>query len=64
MRTTKRARKASEDALFVEPSVWAPPYRAWRERAEDTRELAQRASNDNAKKLLLLIADGYDRLAK
>jgi len=24
----------------------------------------QRASNDNAKKLLLLIADGYDRLAK
>ena len=64
MRTTKRARKASEDALFVEPSVWAQPYRAWRERAKDTRELAQRASNDNAKKLLLLIADGYDRLSK
>ncbi len=64
MRTTKRARKASEDALFVEPSAWAQPYRAWRERAKDTRELAQRASNDNAKKLLLLIADGYDRLSK
>jgi hypothetical protein len=64
MRTTKRARKASEDALFVEPLAWAPLYGAWQERAKDTRELAQRSSNDNAKQLLLKIAEGYDRLAK
>jgi hypothetical protein len=63
MRTTKKARKAFEDPLFVEPSAWAPPYQAWQERAKSTRELAERATNDNAKKLLLMIADGYDRLA-
>jgi len=64
MRATKKARKASEDALFVEPSAWAPPYQAWRERAKSTRALAERAANDRAKKLLLIVADGYDRLAK
>ena len=64
MRTTKKARKASEDALFVEPSAWVPPYQAWRERAKRTRELAEQATNDHAKRLLLMIAEGYDRLAK
>ncbi len=63
MRTIKMARKAFEDPLFVEPSAWAPPYQAWQERAQNTRELAERETNDNAKKLLLIIADGYDRLA-
>ena len=57
------ARKAFEDCLFGEPSAWALPYQAWQERAKSTRELAERATNDNAKKLLLMIADGYDRLA-
>ena len=64
MRTIKMARKTFEDRLFVEPSAWAPAYQAWQERAASTRELAERATNDRAKKLLLMIADGYDRLAK
>ena len=67
MRTTKKAKKARqafEDPLFVEPSAWVPPYQAWPERAKSTRELAERATNDNARKLLLIIAEGYDRLGK
>jgi hypothetical protein len=60
----KLPRKAFVDRLFVEPLAWAPPYQAWRRRAKSTRELADRATNDNAKKLLLRIAEGYDRLAK
>jgi len=63
MRTTKKA-KAIEDPLFVEPSAWAPLYGAWQERAKSTRALAERAANDRAKKLLLIVADGYDRLAR
>ncbi len=63
MRAQKRLRKAFDDPLFVEPSAWAPPYQAWQERAKSTRELAERATNDRAKELLLMIADGYDRLA-
>ena len=63
MRVIKKA-KAFEDHLFVEPATWAPLYGAWQERAKNTRELAERATNDNAKKLLLIVADGYDRLAK
>jgi hypothetical protein len=64
MRATKKPRKAFEDPLLVEPLAWAPLYGAWQERAKSTRELADRATNDNAKKLLLRIAEGYDRLAK
>ncbi len=59
-----KTRDAQEQGLLVEPSAWAPPYQAWQERAKINRELAERATNDHAKKLLLMIADGYDRLAK
>jgi hypothetical protein len=64
MRVTKKLRKAFEDPLLVEPLAWAPLYGAWQEQAINTRELADRATNDTAKKLLLRIAEGYDRLAK
>ena len=64
MRAAKKTRKAFEDPLLVEPLAWAPLYGAWQEQAKNTRELADRATNDNAKKLLLRIAEGYDRLAK
>lgn len=64
MRAMKVHRKAFEDRLFVEPSAWAPPYQAWQKRAKSTRELAELATSNHAKKLLLLIADSYDRLAK
>ena len=64
MRATKKPRKAFEDPLLVEPLAWAAPYGAWQERAKHTRALADRATNDTAKKLLLRIAEGYDRLAK
>ena len=64
MRATKKPRKAFEDHLFVEPAAWAPLYGAWQERAKHTRALADRATNNTAKKLLLRIAEGYDRLAK
>ena len=64
MRTLKVPRKAFEDRLFVEPAAWTPPFQAWQERARSTRELAERATDDRAKTLLLMIADGYDRLAK
>jgi hypothetical protein len=64
MRATKKLRKAFEGPLLVEPLAWAPLYGAWQEQAKNTRELADRATNDTAKKLLLRIAEGYDRLAK
>jgi len=64
MTAIKIPRKAFEDRLFVEPAAWVPLYGAWQERAKDTRELADRATNDTAKKLLLRIAEGYNRLAK
>jgi hypothetical protein len=64
MGVLKIARKTHEDRLFVEPAGWAPLYGAWQERAKSTRELAERATNDHAKKLLLMIADVYDRLSK
>jgi len=64
MRATKKPRKAFEDPLLVEPLAWVPLYGAWQERAKNTRELADRATSDNAKKLLFRIAEGYDRLAK
>ena len=64
MRATKKHRKAFEDPLLVEPLAWVPLYGAWQEQAKNTRALAERAANDNAKKLLLRIAEGYDRLAK
>ncbi len=64
MKTIKTARQAFENRLFVEPSSWAAPYQAWRDRAESTRELAAHVTNDRAKKLLLMIADSYDRLAR
>ena len=63
MRAIKKA-KAFEDPLFVEPSAWVPLYGAWHRRARSTRALAERAANDRAKKLLLIVAEGYDRLAK
>ena len=63
MRAIKKA-KAFEDPLFVEPLAWAPLYGAWQEQAKSTRALAERAANDRAKKLLLIVADGYDQLAK
>ena len=59
-----KKRKAFEDHLFVEPLAWAPPYQAWRERAKNTRALAERVTNDRAKKLLLVIAESYERLAR
>jgi hypothetical protein len=64
MRATKKPRKAFEDPLFVEPLAWVPLYGAWQERAKDTRVLADRATSDDAKKLLFRIAEGYDRLSK
>ena len=63
MRTIKEAPTAFENRLFVEPSSWTPPYQSWQERAQNTRELAGRVTNDRAKTLLLLIAESYDRLA-
>lgn len=64
MKTTREARNAVENRLFVEPSAWAPLYQAWQERAKDTRALAGRATNDRAKTLLIMIAEGYERLAR
>ena len=64
MRTIRVARKAFEKRLFVEPLAWAPSYQAWQERAQNTRELAERATSDRAKTLLLMIAESYERLAR
>ena len=64
MRTIREARKAFENRLFVEPTAWAPPYQAWQERAQNTRELADRAKDGQAKNLLTQIAETYDRLAR
>jgi len=64
MTTIRVARKAFENRLFVEPLAWAPSYQAWQERAQNTRELAERATSDRAKTLLLMIAESYERLAR
>jgi hypothetical protein len=64
MKTIKTARQAFENRLFVEPTAWAPPYQAWQERAQNTRELADRAKDGQAKNLLTQIAETYERLAR
>lgn len=64
VRTMKNARQAFENRLFVEPSSWAPPHQAWQQRAQSTRELAELAKDGQAKNLLTLIAETYDRLAR
>ncbi len=64
MRATKKTRKVFEDPLLVEPLAWVPPHQAWQERAKSTRKLADRATNARAKKLLLVIAESYERLAR
>ena len=64
MRPIKIARKAFENRLFVEPLAWAPPYQAWRERAQNTRELADLVTDGQAKTLLIQIAETYERLAR
>jgi hypothetical protein len=64
MRAIKVARKAFENRLFVEPQAWAPPYQAWQERAQDTRELADLVTDGQAKNLLILIAQTYERLGR
>ena len=63
MRTIKEARKAFENRLLVEPTAWTPPYQAWQERAQNTRELANLARDGKAKNLLTQIAETYERLA-
>ena len=64
MRTINEARKAFENRLFVEPSSWAPPYQAWQERAQNTRDLAGLVRDGQAKTLLIQIAETYERLAR
>ncbi len=64
MRTTKKAQNVSEDPLSVEPSAWAPPYEAWQERARSTRALVEGVREGQAKNLLILIAETYERLGK
>jgi hypothetical protein len=63
MKTIKTARQAFENRLIVEPLAWTPPYQAWQERAQNTRELAGLAKDGQAKNLLIQIAETYDRLA-
>ena len=63
MRTTREARQAFENRLLVEPLAWTPPYQAWQERAQNTRELANVARDGKAKNLLTQIAETYERLA-
>jgi hypothetical protein len=64
MRTIKIARKAFENRLFVEPLAWTPPYQAWQERAQNTRELADLVRDGQAKTLLIQIAETYERLGR
>ena len=64
MTAIKVARKAFENRLFVEPLAWAPPYQAWQERAQNTRELADLVMDGQAKNLLIQIAETYERLAR
>jgi hypothetical protein len=64
MTAIKVARRAFENRLFVEPLAWAPPYQAWQERAQTTRELADLVMDGQAKNLLIQIAETYERLAR
>ena len=64
MKSKKIPRKANENRLFVEPLAWAPPYQAWQERAQNTRELADLVMDGQAKYLLIEIAESYERLAR
>ena len=64
MKSKKIPRKAIENRLFVEPLAWAPPYQAWQERAQNTRELADLVMDGQAKNLLIDIAESYERLAR
>jgi hypothetical protein len=51
------------DSLEGEQLARQSSFRAWRERAENTRGLAERVSDGRVKQLLLIIAETYERLA-
>ena len=53
-----------EDCPIVEPLAWRPAFQAWQERADMTRELAALVADSNARNLLMLIAETYERLAR
>ncbi len=63
MGATKKARKASENPLLAKSSAWVPPYQAWQVRAKSTRKLVEGVRDGQAKNLLILIAETYERLA-
>jgi hypothetical protein len=49
---------------MVEPLTWTTAIQGWQERASITRDLADRVADDKARQLLLMIADGYERLTR
>jgi hypothetical protein len=53
-----------DDPLMVEPLTWTTAIQGWQERASITRDLANRVADDKARHLLLMIADGYERLTR
>jgi len=53
-----------DERLMVEPLTWTTAIQGWQERASVTRDLADRVADDKARQLLLMIADGYERLTR
>ncbi len=64
MQATEVLPERFEDCPLVEPLAWRPAFQAWRERADMTRELAGFVTDGQAKRLLILIAETYERLAR
>ena len=53
----ERHHRAMSMALINDP-------RHWRERAEEARRIAEDMADPDAKRMMLIIAAGYDRLAQ
>jgi hypothetical protein len=62
--TLETLHECCDEPLMVEPLTWTTAIQGWQERASITRDLADRVSDDKARQLLLMIAEGYERLIR
>lgn len=47
--------------MLIAPQFNGPKY--WHQRAKEARGLAERMSDESAKQTMLMVTEGYDRLA-
>ena len=62
-RRSRRDRSAARFANRIVPDSTLDDPKHWQERAEEARSIAEELKDPESKRMLLRIADDYDRLA-